>query len=427
MIEQNVRLYFDVTQTLKTSFTSGIQRVVIEWAKGIVCFSDELNLDCFFVYFDNNSKSFKAIAHDDFFRLIEDSRGFTSNSKSFIGKFLTKTRPYISDFLPVKLLDFFSGVYDRNFLNPLLREKVRESKVITVSKQDLFFSADAFWNNRNESMYIMEHVPSESLILFVHDLLPLTHPEFFDKRAIKLFKDNCIPLVLKSRIVLCATRFVHSELVKIGVRESIIQIVKLGSTIEKFPQVNFASHNTQSPPYRVLAVGTIEPRKNYLTILDWFSETDLDVELRIVGRQGWKSKNILQRIRRLHAKNSLNNKFVWFPQVSDFELERHYAWAEYGICASLAEGFGLPLREFLVRGIPVSASSIPPFKEISSNSSIRFFDPFDSSDLDIAMRGLIANSFVGDFIVNTWEESGRELAELLTSSHIENFNQEGLL
>jgi len=61
--------------------------------------------------------------------------------------------------------------------------------------------------------------------------------------------------------------------------------------------------------------------------------------------------------------------------------------ANFGICASLAEGFGLPLREFLENGLPVVASDISIFRDINPKfrDSVVYFAPENLSDLSLAL------------------------------------------
>ncbi|MBL8874512.1 MAG: glycosyltransferase family 4 protein [Phycisphaerae bacterium] len=123
-----------------------------------------------------------------------------------------------------------------------------------------------------------------------------------------------------------------------------------------------------------LAVGTLEVRKNHGVLLDAFDELwkrGRDVGLVVIGNYGWKSQEIAQRIQE-HPE--FGKRLFWFTKASDADLESWYAKSRTVVMASLAEGFGLPVVEALVRGRPVIASDIPTHREIA-DGFVEFFDP----------------------------------------------------
>jgi len=128
------------------------------------------------------------------------------------------------------------------------------------------------------------------------------------------------------------------------------------------------------PGHCLLAVGTIEPRKNYALILDAFDRLlakNLPVSLVIVGRAGWKSDAVLERIA---GHPQLGTALLHLDNAGDRDLAQAFERADCMICASLDEGFGLPVVEGLMHGLPVLASAVPAFREIGGDVC-RYFPP----------------------------------------------------
>lgn len=129
-----------------------------------------------------------------------------------------------------------------------------------------------------------------------------------------------------------------------------------------------------------LAVGTIEPRKNYKFLLDNWSDCFVGTEgvlpLYIVGAPGWKSA---RTIKRLKDKNKNKDRdVIWLEKICDSSLSHFYSAAKIFVSASKAEGFNLPVKEALSYGTPVILSDISVHRELY-NSQSNFFQ-LDSVD-----------------------------------------------
>ncbi len=131
-------------------------------------------------------------------------------------------------------------------------------------------------------------------------------------------------------------------------------------------------------PY-LLAVGTLEPRKNIPVLLDAFRELRAegrDLQLVLVGRQGWADSLPL---RELAAHVRLTGS------IPDSELAELYAGASCFVLPSLYEGFGLCLAEAMAAGTPAVASDIPALREIGGDC-VRYAPPHSSRAFAEAIR-----------------------------------------
>jgi glycosyltransferase involved in cell wall biosynthesis len=137
----------------------------------------------------------------------------------------------------------------------------------------------------------------------------------------------------------------------------------------------------------VLSVGTIEPRKNYPALLDAWSalarrRADLP-QLVIVGRPGWRSDTVVEQLRRGAAPGVL-----WLEDMSDAQLDALYRGCLFTVFPSLAEGWGLPIGEALVRGKVCVASASSAMPEASGGLAVHF-DPDDNQSLEKAIETLL--------------------------------------
>jgi glycosyltransferase involved in cell wall biosynthesis len=126
-------------------------------------------------------------------------------------------------------------------------------------------------------------------------------------------------------------------------------------------------------PY-LLAVGTLEPRKNLPMLLEAYRilrKDGRDLDLVLVGRQGWQHSLPLGDLAP-HVRVT--------GGVSDAELAALYAGATCFVLPSIYEGFGLPLAEAMASGTPAVASDIPALREVGGDA-VRYAPPDDAAAL----------------------------------------------
>jgi glycosyltransferase involved in cell wall biosynthesis len=156
-------------------------------------------------------------------------------------------------------------------------------------------------------------------------------------------------------------------------------------TASKAPEVDRAvAARFGLPGEFVLAVGTLEPRKDYATLLEAIGRRDRFPRLAIAGAVGWKSRGIL----RLVHEAERDGRALYLGRVSDDELAVLYRSARVMVYPSLYEGFGLPVLEAMACGCPVLCSWSSSMPEVGGRAAC-YFRPHDAIDLADKLSGLL--------------------------------------
>lgn len=213
----------------------------------------------------------------------------------------------------------------------------------------------------------------------VHDLFPLTNPEWFPLKQHLLFKRNIKHINAKTRFVANSSYTADTLLKSLGL--DINQIDVLPCKVEPLSTIrceNCDGCNLRIENKFALSVGTIEPRKNYTFLIQNWVINAGPLKLIIVGRKGWKASGVLKIL----AANNAN--VIWLQDTCDGSLQNLYKNCEYFISASLDEGFDLPTSEANLYGCKLILSDIPVHRKMYTNTGVLF-----SKDSGDEMRKLL--------------------------------------
>ena len=149
----------------------------------------------------------------------------------------------------------------------------------------------------------------------------------------------------------------------------------------------------------VLTVSAKKPHKNLERLFEAIAMVEADPQPLLVA-PGFET--VFEPELRKHASERVR-LLGW---VDDDELEGLYRAATCFVFPSLAEGFGLPVLEAMVRGTPVACSRIDPLEEVAGKAAL-YFEPTDTEEMAHAIESLLA-----DADLRTWlREAGRERAK----------------
>lgn len=214
-------------------------------------------------------------------------------------------------------------------------------------------------------------------IFMVHDLIPITHPEYCraGERDRHIVRMNNV-LRLASGIITNSQASLN-ELAAFAERTG--QTMPTSVVALLAPGVSGMSPGTRpmSAPYFVM-LSTIEPRKNHCLLLQlWRGLVERYGEaaprLVVIGQRGWECENVVDMLERCEQ---LQGYVFEHSNCTDTELVTYLHHAQALLFPSFAEGYGMPLVEALAFGVPVIASDLPVFREIAGNIP-EYADPLD--------------------------------------------------
>lgn len=226
-------------------------------------------------------------------------------------------------------------------------------------------------------------------IYLVHDLIPLSHPEFCREGERKRHNQRMRTVLETASGLIGNSQATLDALAKFGLAERMPRPPQLaawlGSTSFDKPLRPILPDR---PTFVVL--GTIEARKNHLLLLNIWSRLITRFgasapRLLIIGQRGWEAEEVNNM---LDGDETLRGHVVEISGCSDFELAGHLSTARALLFPSLAEGYGLPLIEALGLGVPVIASDLPVLHEIGQEIPM-FLSPVDELGWEAAILDFV--------------------------------------
>jgi glycosyltransferase involved in cell wall biosynthesis len=274
----------------------------------------------------------------------------------------------------------------------------------------------------------------------VYDLLPVTMPEVFPPGAAEAH-ENWLKAISSFDGAVTISKAVASDLQKWQSEQNFVEQIRrpfrinwfhLGADFESSP----ATQGIPSSAQRVLdniqkrpsflMVGTIEPRKGYIQVIEAFSQLwqeGIDVNLIVTGREGWvdlgtaQRRDIPQVVEKLRHHPEVGNRLHWLDSVSDQYLEKIYESCTCLIAASWGEGFGLPLIEGARYKIPILARDIKVFREVAGPHA-SYFNASKPQDLAQSIKEWL-NDWPSQTVKSedmpylTWTQSVQQLSGAL--------------
>ncbi len=253
------------------------------------------------------------------------------------------------------------------------------------------------------------------VVLTVHDIVALRHPA--TQRRWTRWTQGALGLGLhRARVVLAVSEFTAREVAsefphaaaKIHAVLHAARSLATPATSDPLPEV------PPVPPAFILAVGSLEPRKNLVTLLGAHARMDAPPPLVLVGHRRWRGEELDRALAdHPHAVQVLT-------EVSDVQLATLYGTCGVFVFPSRYEGFGLPVLEAMACGAPVVASSASAIPEAAGGAAL-LFDPDDPGALAIALERVLGDPDLRADLVErgrvraaerTWTDVARETVKL---------------
>lgn len=204
-----------------------------------------------------------------------------------------------------------------------------------------------------------------ALVVTVHDVAFLDHPELFTRRGVSFHKSGLEIAKREADTFITASSFVAKQLINLGFDEKRISVIPHGVTLSPTASAREAESRIEalgiSPPF-ILQVGTVEPRKGVGTVIAALQRARREIpnlSLVLAGPIGWGE------VRGLDSPGVRS-----LGLVDDSLLEALYSTASITTVASRSEGFGLPALEALAHGSALIASDATSLPEVVGDAGI---------------------------------------------------------
>jgi glycosyltransferase involved in cell wall biosynthesis len=304
-----------------------------------------------------------------------------------------------------------------------------EDDPIEYQAGDIFLGLDLAAHSTVNNLDMLDDMRAAGVAIHfvVYDMLPLLRAHDFPYGTSKSFGEYLSAIARHADGLVCISRAVADELgewfeAHPVPRDTALKLAHfhLGADLDaSAPSTGMpdnAPHVLASMAMRpsILMVGTLEPRKSHAQVLAAFEllwQQGVDVNLVIVGKQGWLVETLAEALR---AHPQLGKKLFWLPGVSDQMLTEVYRLASALLAASVGEGFGLPLIEAAQHGLPIIARGLPVFREVSGEHAF-YFDGLEPAQLADAIEQWLALFHEGRAPASvampwlTWSDSARQL------------------
>ena len=247
-------------------------------------------------------------------------------------------------------------------------------------------------------MFSIIEIPGGKTVITIHDLTSLLYPEFHTAENIALLARKHRFARDRADMIIADSYATKQDIVHhLDIEPQRIRVVYLGvdSAFRPVPkrvrELELARRQLRDGGY-LLYLGTIEPRKNVIRLLNAFDRirhvlAEPGMKLVLAGSMGWKPEEFLAELEALDLGSDV---FLLGP-VGREELPALYSGARAFVYPSLYEGFGLPPLEAMACGTPVITSNRSSLPEVVGDAAV-LIDPLDTEDLAQAMLGLVTDS-----------------------------------
>lgn len=231
-------------------------------------------------------------------------------------------------------------------------------------------------------------------VLTVHDLAILRAPEVFPRWHRLYGRFGLVRVLRAADAIVAVSEFSRDETIELAhIPAERIRVIPHGVD----PVFAAAGHRAEGD--YVLAVATLEPRKNLARAVE--AAREAGIELRVVGARGWGGVDV----------------DGWVGEIPDAELAALYRGAGCVLYPSLYEGFGLPVLEAMACGTPVVTSAATAMEEVAGGAAV-LVDPLDVASIASGVREALnrraelATAGLARAAEFTWERAADAVVDL---------------
>jgi glycosyltransferase involved in cell wall biosynthesis len=263
------------------------------------------------------------------------------------------------------------------------------------------------------------------LVVTVHDLGPLTHPEYFTGSGSWIMRRSLRQTVEQAAAIICVSESTADELLGFvgnAVQERIV-VIPEGVSDSFFEPVDMGCLDTLNSlpdadtPF-LLSTGKLSPRKNVHGVIQALGRVadKIPHHLVLVGGDGWSTEEIYRQV----ADTGLENRIHFAGFVSDEQLRALYRQASGYVHPSLYEGFGLTVLEAMAAQCPVVTSNVYSLPEVAGDAAL-LVDPHSVEEMaeailqlctDTALARRLREDGLARARTYTWRDCAKNVAQV---------------
>lgn len=262
------------------------------------------------------------------------------------------------------------------FIKSIVRSVMFRLSGIISPHYDLYWQPNYIPNQR---------IKADKIIATVHDFSWEIYPEFQPRERVEYFQKYFYSSLEQCNHIITGSEYTKNEIIRrAGIDTDKITVIHHGIDHNLF----YPRQSIKPLQKYILAVGSIEPRKNLINLLKAYAMLDEDVRheyhLLLVGAEGWNNQEIVNQIK------TLSQWVSYSGYVSDKELAQLYNDASLFIYPSIYEGFGIPPLEAMACGVPVIVSDASTLPEVCTDAAY-YINPLDTQNIKEGIQKILAD------------------------------------
>jgi len=322
-------------------------------------------------------------------------------NRSGLGNYSRSTIGLLSHFYPTNNYYLFSAKDNREIFQP------SDNQYIIETDPGLYSSFPSLWRSwgihrqvKNQKLDIFHGLSNElpwsikktgvKSVVTIHDLIFLRYPEYYplvDRQIyLQKFRHACR---VADKIIATSNATKADIITFFGTDPQKIEVVyqTCNPAFRILLAVNIKDlvrEKYDLPAKYILYLGTIEKRKNVLTLIKAYLDQNIDIPLLIAG----KSTAYLAEINDYLKQNPAGNRIIFRHNIESADLPALYQLASLFVYPSIIEGFGIPILEAICSGVPVITSTGSCFAETGGDAAL-YCDPYDKQQLGQAIAKVL--------------------------------------
>jgi glycosyltransferase involved in cell wall biosynthesis len=329
---------------------------------------------------------------------------------------------------------FFYGYYSKNILDikktsksKILKKIITKNQLIKKISRKLLLHVSKFYSPAFDlywepNFIPLENIKAKKIVTSVHDFSFILHKEYHPKERIEYFENNFFKKIYISDAIICFSEFTKNEILeRLNIDQKKIKVIYHGLDHNLFKIKKDLKVNFELPKKFILCVGSIEPRKNLISLLKAYNNLDMSIKkeykLILTGFKGWENQEIVSLINQ-------NKDYVnYLGYISDEELVAVYNLATLFVYPSFYEGFGLPVLEAMACGTPVVCSNTTSLPEVGGDAVV-YCNPYNINHIKERIEMVLNDEKIQkEMIVKGLERAKQFTWEKSAKKHLEVFKE----